>query len=33
MPGPWGRVVTPNLTPDPDSYLGRAGRESPDAKS
>ena len=27
MNGPWGRVVTANLTPHPDSYIGRATRE------
>ena len=27
MPGPWGRVVSANLTPDPDNYMGRASRE------
>ena len=27
MRGPWGRVVTANLTPDPDAYLGKATRE------
>ena len=27
MVGPWGRVVTANLTPDPDNYMGRASRE------
>lgn len=27
MIGPWGRVVTPNLTPSSTSYLGRATRE------
>ncbi len=25
--GPWGRNVTPNLTPHPDAYLGRATKE------
>jgi mono/diheme cytochrome c family protein len=24
MRGPWGRVITANLTPHPDSYIGRA---------
>ena len=24
MKGPWGRNVTPNLTPHPDAYLGKA---------
>ena len=24
MKGPWGRNITPNLTPHPDAYLGRA---------
>jgi len=27
MPGPWGRVVTANITPDPGSYMGQASRE------
>lgn len=27
MPGPWGRVVTANITPDPDNYMGQATRE------
>lgn len=27
MPGPWGRVVTANITPDPGNYMGRATRE------
>jgi mono/diheme cytochrome c family protein len=27
MPGPWGRVVTSNITPDPDNYMGQASRE------
>jgi hypothetical protein len=27
MNGPWGRVVTANITPHPDTYLGRATRE------
>ena len=27
MIGPWGRVVTSNLTPSKDSYIGRATRE------
>jgi mono/diheme cytochrome c family protein len=27
MRGPWGRVITANLTPHPDSYIGRATRE------
>ena len=27
MVGPWGRVVTANLTPDPDAYLGKATKE------
>ncbi|HKD16230.1 MAG TPA: cytochrome C [Thermoanaerobaculia bacterium] len=27
MPGPWGRVVTANLTPDPDNYMGQASRD------
>ncbi len=25
--GPWGRVVTGNITPDPDNYMGQASRE------
>ena len=25
--GPWGRVVSANLTPDPDNYLGQASRD------
>jgi mono/diheme cytochrome c family protein len=25
--GPWGRVVSANLTPDPDNYLGTASRD------
>lgn len=25
--GPWGRVVSGNLTPDPDNYMGHASRE------
>ena len=27
MNGPWGRVITANLTPHPDTYLGRATRQ------
>ncbi len=27
LTGPWGRVVTSNITPDPDTYLGKASRE------
>jgi len=27
MVGPWGRVVTANITPDPDNYVGQASRE------
>ena len=27
MRGPWGRVITANLTPHPDSYVGRATKE------
>ena len=27
MVGPWGRVVSANLTPDPDNYMGQASRE------
>ena len=27
LPGPWGRVVSANLTPDPDNYVGQASRE------
>lgn len=27
MIGPWGRNITPNLTPHPDAYVGRATRE------
>jgi mono/diheme cytochrome c family protein len=27
MVGPWGRNITPNLTPDATSYLGRATRD------
>jgi mono/diheme cytochrome c family protein len=27
MVGPWGRVVTANLTPDPDNYMGHASRD------
>jgi mono/diheme cytochrome c family protein len=27
MPGPWGRVVSANITPDPDNYMGQASRE------
>jgi mono/diheme cytochrome c family protein len=25
--GPWGRVVSANITPDPDNYMGQASRE------
>ena len=28
MVGPWGRVVTANLTPDPDNFMGQATREA-----
>ena len=27
MPGPWGRVVSANITPDADNYMGQASRE------
>ncbi len=27
MPGPWGRVVTANITPDPGNYMGQATRD------
>lgn len=27
MRGPWGRNVTPNLTPDPATFVGRASRD------
>ena len=27
MLGPWGRVVTANITPHPDAYMGKATRE------
>jgi len=27
MVGPWGRVVSANLTPDPDNYMGQATRD------
>jgi mono/diheme cytochrome c family protein len=27
MVGPWGRVVTANITPDPDNFMGQASRE------
>jgi cytochrome c553 len=27
MRGPWGRVITANLTPHPDTYIGRATKE------
>ncbi len=27
MLGPWGRVVTANITPDPDAYMGKATKE------
>ena len=25
--GPWGRVVSSNITPDPDTYMGKATRD------
>jgi hypothetical protein len=28
MRGPWGRVVTANLTPHPDTYIGQATKEA-----
>jgi mono/diheme cytochrome c family protein len=28
MPGPWGRVVSANITPDPDTYMGQTTREA-----
>lgn len=27
MKGPWGRNITPNLTPAPSTFIGRATRE------
>ena len=27
MEGPWGKVVTANITPDPDTYFGQATKE------
>src|SRR4029453_796144 len=27
FPGPWGRVVSGNLTPDPDNYMGQTTRD------
>jgi mono/diheme cytochrome c family protein len=27
MVGPWGRVVSANITPDPDNYMGQASRD------
>jgi mono/diheme cytochrome c family protein len=27
LSGPWGRVVSANITPDPDTYMGKASRE------
>jgi mono/diheme cytochrome c family protein len=27
MKGPWGRVITANLTPHPDTFIGRASKE------
>jgi mono/diheme cytochrome c family protein len=27
LQGPWGRVVSANITPDPDTYIGKASRE------
>jgi mono/diheme cytochrome c family protein len=27
FPGPWGRVVSSNITPDPDTYIGKATRD------
>ena len=27
LTGPWGRVVSSNITPDPDTYMGKASRE------
>ena len=27
MRGPWGRVVTANLTPDPNTFIGRASKD------
>lgn len=28
MEGPWGKVVTANITPDPDTYIGQTTKES-----
>ena len=28
MVGPWGRVVSANITPDPDNFMGQATREA-----
>ena len=28
MVGPWGKVVTANITPDPDNFMGQATREA-----
>jgi mono/diheme cytochrome c family protein len=28
MPGPWGRVVTANITPHPETFVGRSSREA-----
>jgi mono/diheme cytochrome c family protein len=27
LTGPWGRVVSSNITPDPDTYMGKASRD------
>jgi mono/diheme cytochrome c family protein len=27
LTGPWGRVVSANITPDPDTYMGKASRD------
>ena len=27
IPGPWGRVVSSNITPDPATYIGKASRD------
>jgi hypothetical protein len=27
MRGPWGRNITSNITPNPDTFIGRATRE------
>lgn len=27
LAGPWGRVVSANISPDPDTYIGRASRD------